>query len=258
MSFAKLDSGIIRSSIWAEPLATRVLWITMLALKDENGFVSCARSGLQRCANISVEEFDTAIKALESPDLDSRTPDYDGCRVAKIDGGWIILNHEKYRLHDDIHREKTRERVRKFRENHDVKKNVTQCNVTDTLPSVSVSVSSSLSEKEDKSAERRREKQKLEEQAIMIYGFYPKKKDKGHALIAIKTALVKCDFDTLLEAVKKYALSVVGKDPQFIPYPATWFNGLRWEDQEPEKTEKQLRDEALAKELEEWGKKVAK
>lgn len=108
----------------------------MLAIKDENGFVSASRSGMARIANITMEDFEIGIKCLESPDPDSRTTEYDGRRIEKIEGGWIILNHEKYRLHDDIQRDKTRERVRRYRERCNV---VTKCSVTNTLPSVSVS-----------------------------------------------------------------------------------------------------------------------
>ena len=96
------------------------------------------------------------------------------------------------------------------------------------------------------------EKELREKQISDIYAAYPKKVGKGQALKAIGTALNKCSFETLLEHVKKYALSVVGKDPQFIPYPATWFNGLRWEDQEPEKTEKQKREEELDYKIKNW------
>ena len=142
MSFAKLDHGIVKSSIWSEPLATRILWISMLAIKDENGFVSASRSGMARIANITMDDFEIGIKCLESPDPDSRTTEYDGRRIEKVEGGWIILNHEKYRLHDDIQRDKTRERVRRYRERCNA---VTECNVTNTLPSVSVSVSDVLS-----------------------------------------------------------------------------------------------------------------
>lgn len=158
MSFAKLDNGIIHSSIWAESYPTRVLWVTILAMKDESGFVATSRSGLIRASNITSEEFDVAIKALESPDPDSRTPENDGRRVEKIDGGWIVLNHEKYRLHDDKQRELTRERVRKYRAKN---ANVTKCNATSTLPSVSVSVSESVSEK-DKEGDCKGKKKKKE------------------------------------------------------------------------------------------------
>lgn len=145
MSFCKLDSGIVNSSIWSEPLATRILWITMLAMGDENGFVSTSLPGLIRAANISKEEFVTGIKALESPDEYSRTSEYEGRRVEHIEGGWIILNFKKYRERSEIIREQTRERVRKHR---DKIKDVTHCNVTETLLSASSSESSSISKKE--------------------------------------------------------------------------------------------------------------
>jgi hypothetical protein len=39
-----------------------------------------------------------AIDKLMSPDKYSRTPDHEGRRIEKIDGGWELLNHSKYRL----------------------------------------------------------------------------------------------------------------------------------------------------------------
>jgi hypothetical protein len=97
MGFTKLDSGIVLSSVWSESLATRVVWITLLAMKDFEGKVLCSRQGLMRSANVPKEEFDEAIRTLESPDEDSRSVEYEGRRIEKIDGGWIVLNHFKYR-----------------------------------------------------------------------------------------------------------------------------------------------------------------
>lgn len=155
MSFAKLDSGIINSSIWSEPLETRVLWITILAMKDENGFVATAKSGLQRAANITSDQFDIAIKCLESPDEESRTADYDGRRVEKVEGGWIVLNNDKYKLREDLKREQTRKRVALFRERQ--KESVTPAlqRVTSVLPSVSVSNSVSVSKEEECEKEKK-------------------------------------------------------------------------------------------------------
>jgi hypothetical protein len=109
-----------------------------LAIKDENGFVSASRSGLARIANISIEDFNIGIKCLESPDSDSRTPNYEGRRIEKIDGGWIILNNDKYRLPEDKRNEYMREYMRKRRN-----VNLTNINskIDTCLPSVSVSVS---------------------------------------------------------------------------------------------------------------------
>jgi hypothetical protein len=147
MSYAKLDSGILHSSVWASDLATRVLWVTILALKDEFGFVPASKSGLQRAANVTIEEFEKALLVLESPDPDSRTPDYDGRRVSKCDGGWIVLNHDKYRLREDIKREEHRLYVQNDRKKKkESSKNITvnECDFTkdhNESPSVSVSVS---------------------------------------------------------------------------------------------------------------------
>lgn len=146
MGFTKLDSGIIHSSIWSEELSVRVVWITMLALKDESGFVGASVSGIQRAANVSMEECLIALEKLLSPDTDSRTSDFEGRRIEKIDGGFIVLNNDKYRMHSDTVKEQTRSRVRKFREKNQNSNDVTQCNVTGALHSVSVSVSESVSE----------------------------------------------------------------------------------------------------------------
>lgn len=97
MGFTKLDEGIVHSSIWSEALATRVLWVTMLAMADSNGFVSSSRSGLLRAANIPEADFNVAIEILEAPDPDSRSPEHGGRRIEKCDGGWMVLNYRRYR-----------------------------------------------------------------------------------------------------------------------------------------------------------------
>lgn len=147
--FAKLDAGIIHSSIWSDPYPARILWITMLAMKDETGFVAVSRPGLIRAANITPEEFNTAIQTLESPDPDSRTDDYEGRRVARIEGGWVILNHEKYRLHDEKKKDYHREYMREWRAKKDsncefTKHHSEKSDLTLNSPSVSVSVSESV------------------------------------------------------------------------------------------------------------------
>lgn len=63
-----------------------------------------------------------------------------------------------------------------------------------------------------------------------IYAAYPRRVGKGQAVRAITAALKIATYDVLLEAVEEYATAKAGEDPQFIPHPATWFNGRRWED----------------------------
>ena len=63
-----------------------------------------------------------------------------------------------------------------------------------------------------------------------IYSAYPKKADAKRAKLAIARALESVPFADLLEAVQAFAKSDRGMSGQFCPYPATWFNGERWND----------------------------
>lgn len=69
----------------------------MLAMSDRNGDVFASMPGLAKRAGITLPECETAITAFLSPDQYSRTKDYEGRRIAEIDGGWTLLNHAKYR-----------------------------------------------------------------------------------------------------------------------------------------------------------------
>jgi len=95
--YTKLFSEIITSTIWREDDKTRIVWITLLALADKYGNVNASVPGLVVLANVERKKCEGALRKLKSPDLDSRTRDYDGRRIEDIDGGWHILNYAKYR-----------------------------------------------------------------------------------------------------------------------------------------------------------------
>lgn len=97
VTFTKLFSSITESTIWCEPDTTRLAWITMLAMADRQGRVWASIPGLANRARISVDAARAAIAAFLGPDPDSRTPENEGRRIEPIDGGWRLLNHEKYR-----------------------------------------------------------------------------------------------------------------------------------------------------------------
>jgi len=67
-------------------------------------------------------------------------------------------------------------------------------------------------------------------QVLDIYQEYPRKKAKKQALNAIRKAISKYGFDKMLAEVRKFRDQCKGKDLQYVPYPATWFNNARWED----------------------------
>ncbi len=126
MPFVKLDCGIIHSSLWAEDSDTKICWITLLLLADQNGFVRAAASAIAREAGIPAEVARRALDLFQSPDDESRTPDNEGKRVEKVDGGYQVLNYEKYRERDYTNAE----RQKRFRDSK--KSNVTT--VTEPLP----------------------------------------------------------------------------------------------------------------------------
>jgi len=67
-----------------------------------------------------------------------------------------------------------------------------------------------------------------------IYDAYPRKVGKVKAIQAIEKALTKISNGELLAAVKEYAKSRAASEQQFTPYPATWFNQERWNDDRSE------------------------
>jgi hypothetical protein len=139
--FTKLVPEIVQSSIWNEPSDIRIVWITMLAIKDENGYVRGNAETLARMANVPIDAVNNALTKFQNPDANSHTPDDDGRRIEKYQGGWLVLNHDKYRCNDSVVREQARLRVKKHRDRRNISdKNVdvTPCNVTVTPCNVTV------------------------------------------------------------------------------------------------------------------------
>lgn len=111
-TFTKLFSSITESTVWCEPDGTRLVWIAMLAMADRHGRVWASVPGLANRARVSLEATEAALNTFLSPDPHSRTPDNEGRRIEPIDGGWRLLNHEKYReIRDE---ESAKESKRKY------------------------------------------------------------------------------------------------------------------------------------------------
>lgn len=105
ITFTKLFSSITESTIWCEPSDTRVVWVTMLAMADRCGRIWGSVPGLANRAQVSLKATEEALQKFLSPDPYSRTPEHEGRRIEVIDGGWRLLNHEKYRaIRDDEER----------------------------------------------------------------------------------------------------------------------------------------------------------
>lgn len=109
MRYAPLFSGITDSSLWEEPLHVRVLFITMFANKQPDHVVYADVWRLRKWSNLTYEETEDALKILESPDARRPGQEFEGRRIEKVEGGWLVLNGQKY---EDLMR-KLNERARK-------------------------------------------------------------------------------------------------------------------------------------------------
>lgn len=95
--WTKLFSSIVTSSIWCEDDKTFRVWVALLALSDQEGIVEGSVPGLANLCRLQPAEMRAALEKLASPDPDSRSPEFEGRRIKKIEGGWRLLNYEKYR-----------------------------------------------------------------------------------------------------------------------------------------------------------------
>ena len=97
MGFTKLFQEIVTSSIWQAPYHVRIVWTSFLAIAGADGIACVSPGSVARLANITEEEAADALVWLTSTDKDSRSPEWDGRRIERVSGGYLILNHSRYR-----------------------------------------------------------------------------------------------------------------------------------------------------------------
>ncbi len=237
--------------------------MTLLAAMDEDGFATFASiPNLAHRARVSLPSCTDAVACLEGPDINSSDPEFGGRRIERVDGGWIVLNSGKYKelVTRTIARERTKERVRRFRERLASNGNVTLPSVTeenilrngDVTPSGSNSYSRSLSEEDDlllpelaqdrdrvsnRHAQRDEAAQRRQDMRRAFGEFwkhYPRKVGRGKAekvWMALKP-------DLPLVGRIASALKWQRTQPQwnrekgrYIPHAATWLNQKRYDDE---------------------------
>jgi hypothetical protein len=125
MAFVKLDCGLLNSTLWIDR-ECREVFITALLMAEPRelridhpqlavrsiertgfivpagwyGLVEAAGQGIVYRAMIDPEPGLAALERLCAPDPQSRSSDFEGRRLARINGGFIVLNFIKYREKD--------------------------------------------------------------------------------------------------------------------------------------------------------------
>lgn len=122
MAYSKLHSSIINSSLWCEPDNVRLLFITLLAMADKQGYIYGSRGGIERIAFIVIDDDEPdPWTVLMSPDQDSsdrvRSPENEGRRIEEVSGGFRLLNWDYYHglRNDDDRAEQNRRAQEKYR-----------------------------------------------------------------------------------------------------------------------------------------------
>jgi len=161
----------------------------MMALADKNGEVSGTVPGLARVASLNIADVEAGLERFTSPDPYSRTRDDDGKRIEEIEGGWVLLNHAKYRdmASKEDQKRKNAERQKRFR---DKQKRNGNSNGSVTVDNDSVTQSRDIAEAE----------------AEAEADFLDRESKKGEVSLVSRTKQVEIgltDFDPLFEVFKK-------------------------------------------------------
>lgn len=240
-NYTKLFNSIITSTIWTEDDKTRIVWITMLAIADQHGEVQASIPGLARVSGVSLEAAENAINKFLAPDPYSRTPDDEGRRIEKIEGGWALLNHGKYRLMASAEDSKksNADRQKRHRDKKNRNANVTENNACVTLSNGQVTVKTDIAEAEaEAEAKKRITKQycpiSSDESEILkiVWDLFPPKSrersSKKQFAEAWRKTKIKPSLETLKQSLNAWNQSAKWKEG-FSEGAHIWINNAQWE-----------------------------
>ena len=127
-TWAPLWSPIVDSSLWEENGDVVKVFMTMLATKDSRHVCELdAYRIANRChfrtPNGAVDELRVLdiLKLLASPDRRRQAKqDHEGRRIKAVEGGWLIINGEKYKrmVQAEMTKQRNRRSQANYRKNH--------------------------------------------------------------------------------------------------------------------------------------------
>jgi hypothetical protein len=241
--YAKLWSGITKSSLWSADLAVRVLFVSMMAEADSTGFVEASLPGLARMAALTREETEAALTVLMAPDPDSKSSEAGGRRVVKVDMGYSLVNYEVYRERQDdaAKREKNRLYMREYRTGK--AENLTATDGCKVSVRACKSPSSKVAQAEAEAEAEEKKKETPPARGLgfdfeAIYQAYPGAKGKTKGIEALaKQVTTRATYDLVLASARQYAdeerAFKASGSKEFrpaVPNFSTWANQRRWED----------------------------
>jgi hypothetical protein len=118
MGFTKLFENILESSVWMAPDDFFRAWIALLAKCGPDGIARISATWISEKCHVSIDRAREILDEMQQPDPDSRSTNDDGRRIERIDGGYLLLNYQKYReMRDDSQRrEYMRNYIKEYRD----------------------------------------------------------------------------------------------------------------------------------------------
>jgi hypothetical protein len=236
--YGKIFDSLFGSSIMEEAMHTRLLWLSMIVLADEDGVLDMTAPALARRTNIPIDLVEDGLARLAAPDPTSRTDAEDGRRIVPLDGqpfGWQLVNYAHYRaLHSnaerrDYWREYRRQRRAEGKDGSAVhcersEQECTEVNVHNPSASASPSV-----EEKNTTTRTRARAAGFDE----FWAAYPKKASKAYAKKCWEKAKDRPPLAEILAAIErlKGSRQWTKDGGDFIQNPATWINRGGWDDQ---------------------------
>ena len=223
--YGKVFESIFRGSLYGNYEAL-VTFQAMIVLADEDGIIDISPQALAATTSYPPEVINKGLKVLQQSDPHSRSPDENGKRIVLLDEdrefGWRIVNYEYYRnlgKRADT-REKARERQRRKRKKDAQATDSEPCNAAVTLASRQSAIQIQIQDT-IKSAH-----------FAQFWEAYPRKKNKKRARETWERRGLDSLADKILADLEvRPSNDPAWKDIQFIPYPTTYLNGERWNDE---------------------------
>jgi hypothetical protein len=211
----------------------------MLAMKDAKGVVEGSIPGLAKAAGITLPECENGLQRLLSPDPYSRTKDNEGRRIAEVDGGWLILNHEKHRAPQhkisEARSKAGKKGAKKRWQNMAKQEELPVVNGKNSKASQTIASCRKNSDPDpDPDQEKKKRSAKADRDFDFFWNAYPRKVKKQKAKEAFIKARKKGalpPIDELVQIIEAQKAWPAWKDPQFIPHPTTWLNAGEWENE---------------------------
>jgi hypothetical protein len=237
--YAKIFAQIYDGSLCTRgPWEALVTFQQMLVLADQDGTVDMTVEAMARRTTIPLAIIKKGVAALLLPDTQSRTPTEDGRRIVLLsdvrDWGWSVVNYAHYR---QLKRELDR---REYHQNYWNKNRSGKTASTDSTDSTPLKAlnTTQTTQPNQPIAEAYANAEAINGVTKptgfdAFYEAYPRKVGKAAAIKAFAKANANAFISIILEDIDHRVCNGEwgAEKVQFIPYPATYLSGKRWEDE---------------------------